>query len=169
MAPKLKLENLACCASTDPQFSSSLQHCQPLTHYASRITGRQSRPAGSLLSCSHDPDRRRNSKAAYCGRLRAGLVALMTLVEARSVPLSSAGLVGLVKMEERKRPASYDHDDSAPPLKRQVTSVNGGGKGHPDDMPWKDELEVRHTPPSLCTLQLASSYPFRFVCCGGWG
>ncbi|SLM39011.1 e3 ubiquitin-protein ligase bre1 [Lasallia pustulata] len=44
-------------------------------------------------------------------------------------------------MEERKRPASYDHDDSAPPLKRQATSVNGGSKGHPDDMPWKDELE----------------------------
>ena len=72
----------------------------------------------------------------------------MTLVEARSVSLSSAGL-GLVKMEERKRPASYDHDDSAPPLKRQVTSVNGGGKGHPDDMPWKDELEVRHPSPAI--------------------
>lgn len=68
-----------------------------------------------------------------------GPVALMPLVEARSVSLSSAGLV---KMEERKRPASYDHDDSAPPLKRQATSVNGGSKGHPDDMPWKDELEV---------------------------
>lgn len=71
--------------------------------------------------------------------LAYGPVALMPLVEARSVSLSSAGLV---KMEERKRPAAYDHDDSAPPLKRQATSVNGGGKGHPDDMPWKDELEV---------------------------
>ena len=46
-------------------------------------------------------------------------------------------------MEERKRPASYDNDNSEPPLKRQATSVNGGSKGHIDaDMPWKDDLEV---------------------------
>lgn len=64
----------------------------------------------------------------------------MRLVEARPVPLLSAGLV---KMEERKRPATYEHDESAPPLKKQVTSMNGGGKSHPDaEMPWKDELEV---------------------------
>lgn len=65
----------------------------------------------------------------------------MRLVEARPVPLLSPGLV---KMEERKRPASYEHEDSAPPLKKQATSVNGGGgKNHPDaEMPWKDELEV---------------------------
>ncbi|MCJ1256646.1 E3 ubiquitin-protein ligase bre1 [Lignoscripta atroalba] len=45
-------------------------------------------------------------------------------------------------MEERKRPASYDHDDSAPPYKRQATTVNGAPKGHNDaDMPGKDELE----------------------------
>lgn len=49
----------------------------------------------------------------------------------------------LVKMDDRKRPASYDHNDSAPPLKKQATSVNGGSKPHPDaDMPWKDDLEV---------------------------
>ncbi|KAF9884362.1 E3 ubiquitin-protein ligase bre1 [Aspergillus nanangensis] len=49
---------------------------------------------------------------------------------------------GFVKMDDRKRPAAYDNNDSAPPLKKQVTSVNGGGKPHPDtDMPWKDDLE----------------------------
>ena len=64
----------------------------------------------------------------------------MRLVEARPVPLLSPGLV---KMEERKRPASHEHDESAPPLKKQATSVNGTSKSHPDaDMPWKDELEV---------------------------
>ncbi|MCJ1427487.1 E3 ubiquitin-protein ligase bre1 [Sticta canariensis] len=45
-------------------------------------------------------------------------------------------------MEERKRPASHDHDDSAPPLKKQATTVNGNGKAHVDaEMPWKDDLE----------------------------
>ncbi|EHA24478.1 hypothetical protein ASPNIDRAFT_182745 [Aspergillus niger ATCC 1015] len=45
-------------------------------------------------------------------------------------------------MEDRKRAAAYDHNDSAPPLKKQATSVNGGSKPHPDaDMPWKDDLE----------------------------
>ncbi|KAK4696017.1 E3 ubiquitin-protein ligase BRE1, partial [Lecanoromycetidae sp. Uapishka_2] len=45
-------------------------------------------------------------------------------------------------MEERKRPASHDHDVTEPPLKRQATSVNGTPKGHIDaDMPWKDDLE----------------------------
>ncbi|KAG2418786.1 hypothetical protein HFD88_001887 [Aspergillus terreus] len=49
---------------------------------------------------------------------------------------------GFVKMEDRKRPAAYDQNESAPPLKKQATSVNGGGKPHPDaDMPWKDDLE----------------------------
>lgn len=77
----------------------------------------------------------------------------MRLVEARPVPLLSPGLV---KMEERKRPASYEHDDSAPPLKKQATTVNGGSKSHPDtDMPWKDELEV-----SLVTA-LSSRYHHR--------
>jgi E3 ubiquitin-protein ligase BRE1 len=46
-------------------------------------------------------------------------------------------------MEDRKRPAGYDHNDSAPPLKKQATSLNGNNKPHPDaDMPWKDDLEV---------------------------
>ncbi|MCJ1406476.1 E3 ubiquitin-protein ligase bre1 [Ptychographa xylographoides] len=46
-------------------------------------------------------------------------------------------------MEERKRPAAYDNEDSGPPLKRQVTStVNGVSKSHQDaDMPWRDDLE----------------------------
>jgi E3 ubiquitin-protein ligase BRE1 len=49
---------------------------------------------------------------------------------------------GLVKMEDRKRPAA-DNNDSAPPLKKQATTVNGATKPHPDaDMPWKDDLEV---------------------------
>ena len=64
----------------------------------------------------------------------------MPIVEARPLPLSSSGTV---KMEERKRPASHDHEDGGPPHKRQVTAVNGGAKGHPEaDMPGKDELEV---------------------------
>ncbi|MCJ1392359.1 E3 ubiquitin-protein ligase bre1 [Xylographa bjoerkii] len=64
----------------------------------------------------------------------------MTLVEVRSVPLSSSGLV---KMEERKRPAAYENDDVAPPHKKQVTTtINGGSKSHQDvDMPGKDDLE----------------------------
>lgn len=67
----------------------------------------------------------------------------MTLVQVHQVPLSSSGLV---KMEERKRPAPYDNDESAPPLKRQATTaVNGASKNHDDtDMPnWgREELEV---------------------------
>ncbi|KAJ6151036.1 E3 ubiquitin-protein ligase bre1 [Penicillium chermesinum] len=48
---------------------------------------------------------------------------------------------GLVKMDERKRPA-VDNTDSAPPSKKQATTANGGAKPHPDtDMPWKDDLE----------------------------
>lgn len=63
----------------------------------------------------------------------------MTLVQSQAVSLSSSDLV---KMDERKRPASHDHDPSEPPLKRQATSVNGTSKGHVDaDMPWKDDLE----------------------------
>ena len=64
----------------------------------------------------------------------------MTLVQSQAVSLSSSDLV---KMDERKRPASHDHDSSEPPLKRQATTVNGTSKGHVDaDMPWKDDLEV---------------------------
>lgn len=48
----------------------------------------------------------------------------------------------LIKMEERKRPAG--DDESAPPLKRQATSVNGASKPHIDaDMLYQDDLEVR--------------------------
>ncbi|OKP14917.1 E3 ubiquitin-protein ligase bre1 [Penicillium subrubescens] len=44
-------------------------------------------------------------------------------------------------MEDRKRPAA-ENNESAPPLKKQATSVNGGSKPHPDaDMPWRDDLE----------------------------
>ena len=64
----------------------------------------------------------------------------MTLVQGRAVSLSSSDPI---KMEERKRPASHDHDGSEPPLKRHATSVNGAPKSHIDaDMPWKDDLEV---------------------------
>ena len=66
---------------------------------------------------------------------------LMTTVEASTVPLTESGLV--IKMEDRKRPAAYDPNESTPPLKKQATSLNGGGKTHPDtDMPWRDDLEV---------------------------
>ena len=64
----------------------------------------------------------------------------MTLVQGRAVSLSSSDPI---KMEERKRPASHDHDGSEPPLKRHATSINGAPKSHIDaDMPWKDDLEV---------------------------
>ena len=64
----------------------------------------------------------------------------MTLVQARAVSFSTSDLI---KMEERKRPATRDHDGSEPPLKRQATTVNGASKTHIDaDMPWKDDLEV---------------------------
>ncbi|EAW08676.1 E3 ubiquitin-protein ligase BRE1 [Aspergillus clavatus NRRL 1] len=63
----------------------------------------------------------------------------MPAAEASPVASSESGIV---KMEDRKRPATYDHNDSAPPLKKHATSVNGGSKPHPDaDMPWKDDLE----------------------------
>ncbi|KAL3495603.1 BRE1 E3 ubiquitin ligase-domain-containing protein [Aspergillus germanicus] len=63
----------------------------------------------------------------------------MPAVEASPVARSESGFV---KMEDRKRAATYDNNDSAPPLKKQATSVNGGSKPHPDaDMPWKDDLE----------------------------
>ena len=64
----------------------------------------------------------------------------MPLVQSRVVSLPSPDLI---KMEDRKRPATHDHDDSAPPHKKQATSVNGDSKAHVDaDMPWKDDLEV---------------------------
>ena len=64
----------------------------------------------------------------------------MPAVEATPVSSSESGLI---KMEDRKRPAGHDQNDAAPPSKRQATTVNGN-KPHPDaDMPWKDDLEVR--------------------------
>lgn len=75
----------------------------------------------------------------------------MNLVGGHPVSLSSSDSL---KMEERKRPASNDHDSSAPPLKKQATSVNGT-RAHPDaDMPWKDDLEV-----SLATALLPFNLP----------
>ncbi|KAI9851410.1 MAG: E3 ubiquitin-protein ligase bre1 [Thelocarpon superellum] len=46
-------------------------------------------------------------------------------------------------MEDRKRPATHNHDDAAaPPLKRHASSVNGASKAERDaEMPWKDDLE----------------------------
>ncbi|EZF31813.1 hypothetical protein H109_01279 [Trichophyton interdigitale MR816] len=68
----------------------------------------------------------------------------MTALESPTVSLPKSGLV--VKMEDRKRLATQDPGDSAPPLKKQATTVNGGVKAHPDtDMPWRDDLEVRKT------------------------
>ncbi len=69
----------------------------------------------------------------------------MTAVEANPFPLSQAGLV---KMEDRKRPSPYDHNDSAPPAKKLATSANGASsKKHDEDMPWKDDLEVSNLRP----------------------
>ena len=67
-------------------------------------------------------------------------------------------------MDERKRPA-IDNNDSAPPLKRQATSVNGAGKPHIDtDMPWQDDLEVSITrispSPGLKMLAQSKGSPF---------
>ncbi|OCK77267.1 E3 ubiquitin-protein ligase-like protein bre1 [Lepidopterella palustris CBS 459.81] len=59
-------------------------------------------------------------------------------LEARTVIVPS---LDVVKMEDRKRPAMPDHDDAAPPAKRQAVTVNGA-KSHPDaDLPWKDDIE----------------------------
>ena len=66
----------------------------------------------------------------------------MPAIEAAPVASSEPSLI---KMEERKRSATSGRNDtSAPPLKKQATSVNGGSKPpHPDaDMPWKDDLDV---------------------------
>ena len=65
----------------------------------------------------------------------------MTAVDSHPLSLSQPSLV---KMEDRKRPISYDQHDAAPPLKKQATAPNGASKPHVDaDMPWKDDLEVR--------------------------
>jgi E3 ubiquitin-protein ligase BRE1 len=68
----------------------------------------------------------------------------MTAVEGLPLSLSQQSLV---KMEDRKRPSPYETAESAPPLKRQATGANGASKSHrDDDMPWKDDLEVRINP-----------------------
>lgn len=74
----------------------------------------------------------------------------MTAIEASTVPVAQSGLV--VKMEDRKRPASHDPNERTPPLKKQATgNLNGGGKPHPDtDMPWKDDLEVSWIQSYIC-------------------
>lgn len=67
-------------------------------------------------------------------------------------PAVSVAPLGLVKMEDRKRPSASDHhDDSAPPAKRLVTNVNGpvaesaadAPKFGTHNSPWQVELEVR--------------------------
>ena len=66
----------------------------------------------------------------------------------------------VVKMEDRKRPAMLDHDDSAPPAKRQAVTVNGA-KPHPDaDLPWKDDIEVRPLPHplSIATHEISTDH-----------
>ena len=69
-----------------------------------------------------------------------GSVASMTFVQGGALSLSTSDLI---KMDERKRPASHDRDNAEPPPKRQATLVNGTSKAHIDaDMPWKDDLEV---------------------------
>ena len=80
----------------------------------------------------------------------------MTTVEVQPLVLSSTGAV---KMDDRKRPASHEADDPAPPQKRQATSApNGGAKGNPDDMPGRDELEVRRPSLDQASLPFAPQY-----------
>ena len=90
------------------------------------------------------------------------LLALMTTVEVHPLSLSSSGLV---KMDERKRPASYDNDETAPPQKRQATShANGNTKSHQDvDMPGRDELEVSlvRTPTTSTQIETSLSREFK--------
>lgn len=82
----------------------------------------------------------------------------MTAVEAAPGPLSF-GQSSLVKMEERKRPISYDQNDPAPVSKRQATAPNGASKPHVDsDLPWKDDLEVSSIP----FLDTGIAYRMRF-------
>lgn len=65
----------------------------------------------------------------------------------RDYPTSSLGK-GLVKMEDRKRPARDHGGDGGPPTKKQATA-NGTTNKSVDDMPWSQDLEVRsmHRPP----------------------
>lgn len=57
----------------------------------------------------------------------------------------------IIKMEDRKRPASQSVEDLAPSTKRQA--VNGASKASADsDMPWKDDLEVSVTRPIYTSM-----------------
>ena len=60
-------------------------------------------------------------------------------------------VLGLVKMEDRKRASASDHnDDSAPPAKRQATNMNGpvvesatdAAKFGTHGSPWQLDLDV---------------------------
>lgn len=95
--------------------------------------------------------------------MTSGSVALMTLVQGRAVV--SLSTPDLVKMDERKRLASHDHDGTEPPLKRQATVVNGTSKNHIDaDMPWKDDLEVRKPCRVLYQFTLSERHPPLCLC-----
>lgn len=87
----------------------------------------------------------------------------MTAIEASTVHVAQSGLV--VKMEDRKRPAEHDPNERTPPFKKQATStVNGGGKVHPDaDMPWRDDVEVSKMPCAGCLLVRYVLLVTRFV------
>ena len=62
----------------------------------------------------------------------------MTAVEVHPFPSTSS----LVKMEDRKRPSSYEIDSVMPPLKKHASNVNGTGKNADNDSSWDKDLEV---------------------------
>lgn len=91
----------------------------------------------------------------------------MTAIEATHFPPSQ---VGLIKMEDRKRPSPYDHNDSAPPAKKIATLANGAvSKNHDADMPWKDDLEVSKLPswPSALAITCACAAAAIFLSFSG--
>lgn len=51
-------------------------------------------------------------------------------------------LLDIVKMDDRKRPASDEFNHATPPLKRQAVSMNGSSSHADSDLPWKDDLDV---------------------------
>ena len=63
----------------------------------------------------------------------------MTAVEVSPFPSTSS----LIKMEDRKRPSSYENESSMPPLKKHASAVNGSSKSQENEMPWDKDLEVR--------------------------
>lgn len=70
----------------------------------------------------------------------------MTAVEVHPFPSASS----LVKMEDRKRPSSYENDSSMPPLKKHASTVNGSSKNADNEMPWDKDLEVRSSIHKAC-------------------